>query len=367
MNHRSRSLIAGFSLLVLSGCSGGSVGDITDVGPPGAVASIEITASATSVEPGGTLQLTATARDASGRTISNAPLQWSSNGPFMATVSSSGMVRGRSVGTPEITVTSTAGITGRRAIAVTAPARPPGSFLTVGRDSVFQHGGYSYLSTVGVVDTSRVGTDRRVGIMRLEEASLIGRESIVRSAFPQLSALAECPNGEVYAASYPTNQDAVRLYRVNPENATLVMFIRDPGTRTVQSMLCDSTNNLWMASEFASVGDLYWVNRTSRQIYFVRSYTNSPPVSIRGLAQSPTGMIYATIRPAFSSDGQLLATISQTNGAWTSVIPGQPYRFPIVGNLVFRSDRLFGLSGSNLVEIDTQTGIVTSRRTVSIP
>ena len=82
------------------------------------VASVEVSPSSTSIQEGGTTQLTATTRDASGVVLSGRTVIWSSSNNAVATVSGTGLVTGVSSGTATISATSE-GKTGSATITVT--------------------------------------------------------------------------------------------------------------------------------------------------------------------------------------------------------------------------------------------------------
>jgi len=83
------------------------------------VASVTVSPASASVQVGGTIQLTATPRDASGNPLSGRVVTWASSNTAMATVSSSGLVTGVAAGSATITATSE-GQSGTSAITVTA-------------------------------------------------------------------------------------------------------------------------------------------------------------------------------------------------------------------------------------------------------
>jgi trimeric autotransporter adhesin len=84
--------------------------------PPVAVASITLSPASASVAVGGTVQLSATLKDAAGNTLTGRTVTWSSSNPVAASVSASGLVSGASAGT----VTITASAEGRQAHAQVA-------------------------------------------------------------------------------------------------------------------------------------------------------------------------------------------------------------------------------------------------------
>jgi pimeloyl-ACP methyl ester carboxylesterase len=104
------------SLLVLVSCGDG--GSVTEPGPP-SVASVEVTPSSGSVHVGGTLQLTATPRDASGNAMSGQVVIWSSSNTSAVSVAPGGLVTGVDAGLATVMATS-GGKTG--AATVTVPS-----------------------------------------------------------------------------------------------------------------------------------------------------------------------------------------------------------------------------------------------------
>ena len=93
---------------------------------PPTVASVSITAPATSLEVGLTLQLTAAAKDRNGHDLTGRVISWSSSAASVATVSTSGLVAGIDAGTATITATSE----GKQA-SVTIEVRPKVIQLTL--------------------------------------------------------------------------------------------------------------------------------------------------------------------------------------------------------------------------------------------
>jgi uncharacterized protein YjdB len=90
---------------------------VTSVG----VASVRVTPSPGTVQQGRTLQLTAEALDAGGRVLTGRSVIWNSATPTVASVSSTGLVTGISVGTANVTATID-GVVGTVAVTVTPTA-----------------------------------------------------------------------------------------------------------------------------------------------------------------------------------------------------------------------------------------------------
>src|SRR3954447_25601375 len=109
-------------LLALPGCGGDSNGG--GVQPPNPVATVTVTGPSTAVQIGQTLQLTATAKDAAGATVSGATFTWSSADQNIATVTTDGLVTGVAEGQTQISATSEA-VSGSLPITVSATTPPP--------------------------------------------------------------------------------------------------------------------------------------------------------------------------------------------------------------------------------------------------
>jgi uncharacterized protein YjdB len=80
---------------------------VTVTAPPAAIAKIVITPTSPRVDEGSTIQLTATAYDASNNPISGVTFTWASSNTNRATVNSSGLVTGVRDG--NVTITASAG------------------------------------------------------------------------------------------------------------------------------------------------------------------------------------------------------------------------------------------------------------------
>jgi Bacterial Ig-like domain (group 2) len=118
-------------------CGGGTtLTDATPVDPP-ALARIDLTAPVPVVSIGGTLQLTATPRDQSGRVVT-ATLTWTSTTPSVATVTSTGLVTALTSGATTIQATSGA-VSARLAITVTGPITYTAGQSYLGRNGYIEY------------------------------------------------------------------------------------------------------------------------------------------------------------------------------------------------------------------------------------
>jgi hypothetical protein len=98
MTHPRLALLSLCTLASALACGGDSSG-------PPAVASVDVSAPGSDVPVGGTLQLTATARDAKGGALTGRPVTWTSASPAIATVTTAGVVTGVTTGSATITAT----------------------------------------------------------------------------------------------------------------------------------------------------------------------------------------------------------------------------------------------------------------------
>src|SRR5215208_5843810 len=113
MHIRLREVTSFTIIAILSGCGGGTEPTPAD----NTVASVTVSSSLTTIAPAGTVQLTATAKNAAGATISGQTATWSSSNQAFATVSTTGLVTGVANGAATITATI-AGKIGTRVITV---------------------------------------------------------------------------------------------------------------------------------------------------------------------------------------------------------------------------------------------------------
>ncbi|HMA39250.1 MAG TPA: Ig-like domain-containing protein [Gemmatimonadales bacterium] len=87
--------------------NGGALGvEIEAGGPPASVASVDVTPSQASVPQGGTVQLTATPRDADGNPLPGRAVTWKSSDDAVATVDAAGLVTGIALGSATLTAAS---------------------------------------------------------------------------------------------------------------------------------------------------------------------------------------------------------------------------------------------------------------------
>lgn len=362
------SVMAMMAVVCATACSGdagtGPKATPSPSTPVAVVSTVVISPQPFSVAAGKTATLTATARDQNGRAMSGKTFAWSSDATLIARSLGSGAALGVTVGIAKFTATEqSSGRSATATVTVTAPARPAGSILALGTDSVSQFGSSVSLSTLGFVDTASAGSDHRVGILHVAGAS--PNASISRLNYPLFSAVAECPNGSAYATSFGfgTNNAVIALWSVDPRTA-IITRIGSLGVEpdAVRSLGCDSLNRVLVSANFAGFGRLHRVDLTSGQVSVIQGAGSE---SYGGVTGSSDGLIYATSWNAFASPPTYRLMTRPASG---SLVPVGSQRHPgILSRLVFSGSRLLGFLGNRLVEVDRSTGSSTSIRDTRIP
>ena len=131
-----------------------------------AVASVDVAPSSPTIQVNGTIQLTATPKDASGNALSGRAITWASSAPAVATVNSTGFVVGLQTGTTNITATSE-GIAGTSVVAVQAASGPP---VIVGAGDIADCARLSQEGTARLLDVTP-GTVVTLGDMAYESGT----------------------------------------------------------------------------------------------------------------------------------------------------------------------------------------------------
>jgi len=114
--------VAAGSATITATSEGKSGSAIVSVTPP-PVATVDVTPSSATIPTNGTVQLTASPKDANGNTLTGRTVTWGSSAPSIAAVNGSGFVAGLAAGTATIRATSE-GIVGTSAVTV-QPASGP--------------------------------------------------------------------------------------------------------------------------------------------------------------------------------------------------------------------------------------------------
>ncbi|HTK57101.1 MAG TPA: Ig-like domain-containing protein, partial [Gemmatimonadales bacterium] len=127
-NGVARGLTEGVTAIraTVGGLSGAATLQVTATGPP-SVAQVTLAPSSASLLTGETRQFAATPRDAAGTPIAGLPVDWHTNDPAIATVSSDGIVTGVGDGTTQV-VATVAGVSGTARIDVATYVPSPGTW-----------------------------------------------------------------------------------------------------------------------------------------------------------------------------------------------------------------------------------------------
>ena len=115
------------------------------------VNSVTVAPASASIQPGGTVQLTATSKPAASATFT-----WSTSNQSVATVSGTGLVTGVAAGTATVSATAS-GKTGQSLITVTAPP-PAGSVIMIGAGDISDCNNNNDEATARLLDANLDGT-----------------------------------------------------------------------------------------------------------------------------------------------------------------------------------------------------------------
>jgi len=154
-----------FALIVVAGCNdtptavkGGGKDDLRISAAKGGagggttrIKSVSVAPASASLQPGGTIQLTATSKPSTSATFT-----WSSSNQSVATVSATGLVTGVAAGTS--TVSATAGGKTGQSIITVAGSPPPGSVIMIGAGDISDCNNNNDEATAKLLDANLDGT-----------------------------------------------------------------------------------------------------------------------------------------------------------------------------------------------------------------
>ena len=163
------SLTAAAFFLACGDASGPVEGPSLARKPVGVVVKVLVTPSSATLQPGGTVQLTAQALDRRNKPVVAASFTWSSAAPGVAAVSPAGVVTAIAAGSTVVSATS-AGVSGSATIGVTAPP-PAGGAVLLAAGDIAQCNSTNDEATAALLDT-RTGTIAVLGDNVYENGSL---------------------------------------------------------------------------------------------------------------------------------------------------------------------------------------------------
>jgi len=215
MTTRTRLALVSLLTVAFVACSGDSSG-------PPAVATVNVPALAGNVIVGQTAQLTATAKDAKGNTLTNRKVAWTTSSQAIATVSNAGVVTGVSPGGATITAT----IEGKTGTATVTIVAPPVATVTVTATATTLQAGQTTQATAVTRDASNtVVTGRTVTWSTSDQAiatvSGAGVVTAVAGGTATITATSEAKTGTVQVTVIAGNPaDAPQIATITP--STLV-------------------------------------------------------------------------------------------------------------------------------------------------
>ena len=161
----------------ITATSEGRAGNATITVTPGPVASVTVTPATASLVIGGTQQLTASARDATGAALAGRPVTWTSSTPAVASVSTTGVVTALAVGTATITA-SIEGRTGTSLLTVTGGTGGGGGGGGGGGSNLFDLRDSVVVSTQGFFVGAASRTFSRIAVAPYADVAATTRDLI---------------------------------------------------------------------------------------------------------------------------------------------------------------------------------------------
>ena len=252
---------------------------------PVPVASVSVSPATATLQVGGTVQLSATTRDANNNVLTGRAITWSSSNTAISTVSTSGLVTAVAAGNATITATSE-GKTSSAAITVSAPAPVPVASVSVSPATASVQAGSTVQLTAVTRDANNtVLTGRAVtwssGNTSLATVSAAGLVRGVASGTALITAASEGQSGSATVtvtapppppsgtAPEPGGSDVI-LWQDNFDRPSLSELLAPYATRGVMKLVpgrsgqavqfvytLSSTDNL-IEKAFATTTDIYF-------------------------------------------------------------------------------------------------------------
>lgn len=235
---------------LFAGC-GGSDGPTEP--PPPVVSSVTVTPTSATLDQGATVQFQASAKDASGNTVSGQTVTWASSAAGVATISGSGLATGVASGTTAITAT-VAGVAGSAVLTVTQSlcSNPTTVSLSPGQTQSFAS------SDCLLIPSGATGDRYRVTVLR---PNATGTASDVAQATLKVvgvgvSQAAPVPAPMAAASFVPlpgfTAEDARKAIRVAEATERFHARLREQEVALLGTMDLPALRSSWVARELAA-------------------------------------------------------------------------------------------------------------------
>jgi uncharacterized protein YjdB len=207
-------------LVAITASAGGTSGTAQVTVGTVPVASVTVTPSPASVLAGGTLQFTATLKDAQGNVLSGRTVTWATSSASIATISPSGLATGVAQGTANIT--ATAG--GKNGVAPLTVSTVPVATVTVSPSSAsVPVGGSTQLTATPKDAQGNVLAGRQVTWTTSNAGiATVGADGTVTGAGPGTATITATSEGKSGTAQVTVAQVPVATVTVTPATATVV-------------------------------------------------------------------------------------------------------------------------------------------------
>jgi len=279
--------------VTITATSEGRTGTAAITVTPAPVASVTVSPASGSVSVGGTIQLTATLRDAAGNTLTGRTVNWSSSNTARATVNSSGRVTGIAQGSVTITATGE-GRTSSASITVTpAPVASVALSPTSGSVAV---GGTLQLSATPLDAAGNELVGRTVTWSSSNTArATVNTSGLVTGVSTGAVTIRATSEGRTASASLTVSQASVASVTVAPSTGSVTVG----GTLQLAATLRDAAGNVL----------------SGRSVSWSSSNTSRATVTSSGLV---TGLSTGTVTITATSEGRSGAatlTVTQPSGS----------------------------------------------------
>lgn len=292
----------------------GSVQNTATVTVMAPVATIDLSPATATVVIGGTTQLTATLKDASGNVLTDRTIAWTSDADLVASVSPSGLVTSKSVGTAKITAT----VEGKTATAtITVTPVPVASIAVTPATSSLVVGGTVQLSATTKDAAGNVLTGRTVTWTSSDQsvATVDGNGLVTAHALGSATITATSET-KTATAQITVASASVATVAVSPSNVTILQ---------------GATTQLTATTSDASGHVL-----TGRTVTWSSSDASKAKVDANGLV---TGVAYGQVVITATSEGKTgTATVSVGDGS-----------APVLANLTITPNPVDVTSGDKTV------------------